>query len=300
MKNEYQKHIIKFDGGLGNQMFQYAFGKSLEKKGCCEIYYDNGVYIGDNPYRQFNLDIFKINDIKFIQAKYKKSIFKKILKECLVLKKFKQNINILEECNFKKYKKVKQKNNSFYYDESLYHLKENAYITGFFQNSKYFDDIREIILKNFQLDVELSEKNKNLLSKIQNSNSCSIHIRRGDYVLLNNFDVLPFNYYQEAMTIINSKYADTIFYVFSDDIEWCKNFFHDDSIFFVDNNLNYIDLELMKNCKNNIIANSTFSWWAAYLNNNPNKTVIAPIPIFTRVKNSYEFIPSDWTTIKWK
>lgn len=102
------------------------------------------------------------------------------------------------------------------------------------------------------------------------------------------------------MSIIKSKYADTIFYVFSDDIEWCKKIFHDDNIFFVDNNLNYIDLELMKNYKNNIIANSTFSWWAAYLNNDPNKTVIALIPIFTRVKNSYEFISSDWTTIKWK
>lgn len=146
------------------------------------------------------------------------------------------------------------------------------FIKGYFQTEKYFINCREEILQLFY-----SDKINNLInakySFINSINATSIHVRRGDYLKYpNRHPVLDINYYEEAL-----KYTkQDLIIVFSDDIEWCKNNIkHEKTLFIVDEK-DYIELFLMSKCKNNIISNSSFSWWGAWLNRNINKTVIAP------------------------
>ena len=159
---------------------------------------------------------------------------------------------------------------------------ENLCLHGYFQSHKYFNKNKETILNLLEIDNPIFKNRTN----IDFSNSCSVHIRRGDYVKiglthpLNPHPLQSIDYYKQAINIIN---ADKYF-VFSDDINWCKENLKDERLVFIDypeKNLNYFDadlceLQLMSLCQNNIIANSTFSWWSAYLNNNQNKKIIAP------------------------
>jgi hypothetical protein len=158
---------------------------------------------------------------------------------------------------------------------------------GGFQSEKYFKPIADIIrndlsFKNFIPDNDTLALEK----KILNFNSVSIHVRRGDYVNNKIYDVCTMAYYEKAMKAIRERTADPHFYIFSDDIHWCMNQFHDPYCTFVDvqqsreDPLN--DMRLMSLCKHNIIANSSFSWWAAWLNNNSQKIVICPYIWFDR------------------
>lgn len=171
----------------------------------------------------------------------------------------------------------------FCYQDIKISSSENIFLNGYFQSYKYFEKNKDIILdllqiKNYFFDIAV--KNMDF------SNSCSVHIRRGDYVKitqtnpLNPHPLQSIDYYKQAMNIIN---ADKYF-VFSDDINWCKENLKDERLVFIDysgKNLNYFaadlcELQLMSLCNDNIIANSSFSWWSAYLNNNKNKKIITP------------------------
>ena len=188
--------------------------------------------------------------------------------------------------------------------ESIIETQAPANIRGFFQNEKYFINVREQLLKDFELTEDLNRQNLEMLEKIKNTESVSVHFRRGDYTktrLASVFGCCGENYYKNAIKIVAEKLSNkpTLF-IFSDDIEWVKNNIKFDyETVFVDINSGkqgYFDLVLMKNCKHNIIANSSFSWWGAWLNENPNKIVVAPEPwICTRtVDNDFENVPDSW------
>jgi len=188
----------------------------------------------------------------------------------------------------------------------LYKTNLPLYIQGGFVSLKYFDKYRDIFLKEFLPKNDISGKNKELATHISSCNSVSVHIRRGDYSFDENAikknGLLPLDYYKQAIDIIKSKIDDTVFFVFSNDMEWvAENFKFDGQIVFVDNNndeFGYEDIRLMSLCKSNIIANSTFSWWGAYLNLTPEKIVIAPRNWLAYKKtNPEEFIPKDWLVI---
>jgi hypothetical protein len=161
----------------------------------------------------------------------------------------------------------------------------NIKLVGHFQSEKYFIEHRDKILELFEIDnttkTYLSEKYGDII----NQDTCSIHIRRGDYLGLPNYHpTQSIEYYKESIQIIGE---EKHFLVFSDDIEWCKeNFGFLINKTFISDNKDYEDLYLMSMCKNNIIANSTFSWWGAWLNNNENKQVIIPSKWFG-VSNSH-------------
>lgn len=176
--------------------------------------------------------------------------------------------------------------NFFAYNEEGFHYAEipkiegNVILNGYFQSEKYFKDYSEDIKKLFSYPKEIAEKilNKLVDSGIYSShiNTCSIHIRRGDYLNSpNHHPAQNMNYYMKA---IKKMPKDSVFIVFSDDIEWCKSNFPDlpEKFKFIEGGKDFEDLFMMSMCKNNIICNSTFSWWAAWLNNNPNKTVVVP------------------------
>jgi hypothetical protein len=184
------------------------------------------------------------------------------------------------------------------YGEPFFHYKKipyqpNLLINGYYQSEKYFINNKDKILKLFSID-EKSKKHINKKFKdILDLKTCSIHVRRGDYLRLpNHHPVCSLDYYKEAISLIN---VDK-FLIFSDDIPWCKENFIGDEFIFIEGNDDYVDLWLMSLCDDNIIANSSFSWWGAWLNQNPTKKVVAPNKWFGPAirHNIKDLIPETW------
>jgi hypothetical protein len=254
--------IIKLQGGLGNQLFQWAFGKSLSIDLNTELYLDLSFLYQDIPgitKRYLELNKFPLIQEKPIDIEYNQPLY--IINDNTPI----ENIN---------------KNS-------------NYYLNGYFQKEKYFKHNKQIILNYLNLD---SIKNNKFYEPIINCNSVSLHVRRTDYLLHQNYHpVQDIQYYNNALNHMDN--YDKIF-VFSDDIEWCKNNLKYDNMVFVTGHSNIEDLILMSYCKHNIIANSSFSWWSAWINQSNNKTVVAPKRWFgVQDNNSIGMIPDTWIQI---
>lgn len=283
------KNIVKFNGGLGNQMFQFAFGKALEKKMHFGTYFDMS-FFNKRYSRPFELDIFglKLNKIEDFLTKFKLALIWKLRKK-LNNKNF-LGINFYQESHFE-------------YDENLFKLKPNTYIEGFFQSEKYFKDIESELRTDFKFKNPPNEENQKLIEKIEKTNSVSLHIRRGDYVqkkhFINVYATCSLDYYKRGVELIANKYESPTLFIFSDDIEWVKENLKlpYDSIY-VNHNKgrhSFEDMRLMSLCKHNVIANSSFSWWGAWLNNNSKKIVIAPDKWFNDENIiQTDIIPTGW------
>jgi len=174
-------------------------------------------------------------------------------------------------------------------------VNDNTDIIGYLQSYKFFSNI------NIQDIFELKDDLKKLYSHFEFKNSVSIHVRRGDY--LNNthvYPILDLYYYESSLKILNEiGINNPKIYIFSDDIMWCKSNFNFENQFFIENNDDIIDLFIMSECENNIISNSTFSWWGAFLNKNPYKKVICPSIWFNNTNEIVNFkyddlIPENW------
>jgi hypothetical protein len=267
--------VANLMGGLGNQMFQYAAGRSLAILNNTELYLDLG-FLNTDPQgaytkREFNLDVFNI------KAK---------ISDKAVPDKFKSTSSWISKIA----SKFRTGSVSFFNEEGkgyrpeFYNCGDNTYLNGFWQSEKYFSKIRTELLSEFTPKVAIDKANDDILQKIRNTNAVSLHIRRGDYATLesaNKFHgLLSLEYYQKAISEIEKKQNDPVYFIFSDDIQWAnehlklKNPAH-----FISGNIgreSYKDIWLMKHCKHNIIANSSFSWWGAWLNASPSKIVISP------------------------
>ncbi|MBQ8250779.1 MAG: alpha-1,2-fucosyltransferase [Alphaproteobacteria bacterium] len=260
--------VVNLYGGLGNNMFQYATAFSYAKK------HNKILKVRRTTPRIFNSFLIPENIILEENPKYQKAFFERGSKQ-----NFEQVMG----------------------DDSF------QYLDGYFQNEAFFKEYREDILNEFKLKKELNSVNKNLAKKMNETNSVAVHIRRGDYLRHFKNDVLSNHYYLLAMDYIASKVDNPFFYIFSDDVKWVKNnlkvkYNH----MVVENNRRgdaVFDMYLMSLCKHNIIANSTFSWWGAWLNQNKDKIVIAPRVWLSR-KKAYEdtknVIPNNWIRIKEK
>ena len=280
--------IVRFDGRMGNQMFQWAFARAYEAK--------NGIMpIFDDSYETLKLQPFNL--IKQIKT-VKKPFFNKVLRKIIPFHNLRNRVT---ELSFDM-PKPKEEIHYKYYPELL-EQKAPVYFHGYFQSEKYFKDLRETLKEDFQLIFKLNDKNKKMLEKINNTESVSVHFRRGDCLkarVANRRGNCNNDYIFDAIEYIsqNTDKPLTLF-VFSDDIKWVKNNikFEQDTIY-VDINSDkkgWFDLELMKNCKHNIIVNSSFSWWGAWLNENPDKIVVAPNPYGKYYNfNSYDVVPESW------
>ena len=264
--------IVRVTGGLGNQMFQYAMYKSLEKKGKLVKLDSKSFYETKKEHNGYELE--RIFDIK-------------------PNKPTKEDLEKFDENNISTLFKIKRKlfgDKKFVYDtkeyvfnKDVYKLK-NSYLNGYWQSIKYFEGIENDIKKDFRFKNQLDNKNLEILNEIENSNSISIHIRRGDYMSPENYNmygcIATPTYYKKAIKVIEEKVENPIFFVFSNDMDWVKkNIQINSRVFYIDinsGNGSYKDMQLMSNCKHNIIANSSFSWWGAWLNENKNKIVVAP------------------------
>jgi hypothetical protein len=288
--------VIKVIGGLGNQLFQYALGRAIEIKLGYKVKYDICDF-KTYKLRNFELDKFKT---KFeLSSKFENILLRNIISKSLykIHSKFPSYISI-RILNYYLESEFKFVNN-------LFEIPESIYLSGYWQSEKYFREIKNVLIDELILKNQPSVENSKYLQKITNSNSVSIHIRRGDYIediSTNNIHgFCGLNYYNKSISTIESQINDPTFFVFSDDINWAKNNIRSKfTIYFVDINSDKPeeDLRLMSNCKHNIIANSSFSWWAAWLNPNINKIVIAPQLWFAnQYKNSINIVPIDWIKI---
>jgi hypothetical protein len=239
-------NIVKIIGGLGNQMFQYAFGRAMEEPAA----YDNTWYLTDHEHpRTYTLDKFntQITLYPFIRGQHLTN--ERVHKNDIG---FDLNLNVL-----------KQKDTNYY---------------GYWQHMAYYKDIlprlrKELTVKKEFYTIAFLE----LKRKIVNCESVAIHVRRTDYLYQKGFWNLDMDYYDKAWLLCNK--GEHLF-IFSDDIPWCKTYFKEDyfinPITFVNLKEDYLEFELLKLCKHKIIANSTFSYWAAILSNHPDQIIIAP------------------------
>lgn len=287
--------IVKLQGGLGNQMFQYAFACILAKRNNDTVLLDNSFFnykdkkLGFTP-REFELEIFN-ND-------YKKATQKEIISfdKLSVLNRFKKKCGLNYPIKYiEEYSK---------YNPYLLTINQDVYLQGYFQSYKYFVGYEDLVKKLFSFNAnKLSNSNKQIIKRIKETNSISIHIRRGDYVedkATNAYHgICSLEYYLEAIKLLESRYENLTLFFFSDDIEWVKITFKNikHQKFFVNNNVDnsYVDMLLMSSCKCNIIANSSFSWWGAWLNNNSLKVVVAP-ELWNQNKNfdASNLLPEEW------
>lgn len=289
--------IIRLKGGLGNQMFQYALGRVLSLKNNDQFKVDlsflNFTYKGITK-RSYDLDVFNLkidfsrdNEIPIIHKLNKSKYF-------FYLMTF-----------FKKIFKIKGQENSFSFDNRILNLKGDIFLDGYWQSPKYFNDYTDIIRQDFVFKDVFNNKVKTLVQEIKNCKSLCVHVRRGDFLNNNNHNVLKDDFYDICFKKLKDmgNLPDKI-YVFSDDINWCKENmnFEDIPTFF--STKEYAgkkgegDLFLMSNCKYFIIPNSTFSWWGAWLSNREGKVVVCPQKWFAdNNMNTKDLLPEEWIKI---
>jgi hypothetical protein len=276
-------------GGLGNQMFQYALGRSIAIENKTELSMDVSFLEirterKNFTQRDFALDCFNIQTAvsRWPQMGRLKTYF---------LKKFLRRI-IVEQ--------------GFPFNPELKRFRDNSLYVGYFQSEKYFLGIRPTLLNDFSLKKSLSAASIRVAEDILATNSVSVHIRRGDYV--SNAEVLGFHgicsidYYHHAIQKIEALQKNIKIFFFSDDINWVrKNLEVSVPCEFIDFNTgddSFQDLHLMSLCQHNIIANSSFSWWGAWLNTNPSKIVVAPERWFADGSvDTRDLIPNEWIRI---
>lgn len=290
--------IAKLRGGLGNQMFIYAFARYLANKHNTELKLDLSYY--QNYHRSYDLNNFniientatecEISSLKTFKSKHNKflSWLKYTLKNKPV-KMIPSNSYILDS--------------GIAFNQEYMNLPDNVYLEGLFQAENFFKDIKEIIKKELSFKEAAQGMNLEVLNNINQTNAVSLHIRRGDYITnkwaQENLGLCSLEYYQKAIKHIEETIENPHFFLFSDDIEWVKeNLKMQSPFYFVDCNneqTGYEDLRLMSNCKHHITANSSFSWWGAWLGKNENKIVIAPKTWFKSSSiDDTKVVPKEW------
>lgn len=271
--------VIKITGGLGNQMFQYAAAKalSLDKK--------LNLKIDKSSFQEYKLHAYGLHHFnvkpKFYSAD---SIWKK---------KFKRFFK----------KTFFYKESTFDYNKELFNINaDEIFLEGYFQSEKYFINYENEIRNDFLIKSPLKQQTIDTVTYMQSVNAVSIHFRRVDYIGNAVHETDKTEFYKEALKLIESKVKNPVYFLFSDDMPWVKeNFTTNFETHYIDFNnaeTNYEDLKLMSSCKHNIVTNSSFSWWGAWLNSNPGKIVVAPKLWFNDEKlDAKDIIPESWIKV---
>jgi hypothetical protein len=276
--------IAKLMGGMGNQMFQYAIARNLSIRNNVDLKIDLSFLKNRNMghnfvYRDYDLDLFNING----------------------------DFNI----NFSN-KIVVANQPHYHYSQPFMNSVSNSLNTGntvlldgYWQSPLFFSENEEQIRKDFEFKDDIENQTgivKDMLDSIKSNNSVMVNVRRTDYLNTNFHGVMGLDYINNAKQIMDSKVENTHYFIFSDDVEWCKENIHFDNMTIVDHQYkgdrfgHY--LQLMSKCKHFIIPNSTFAWWGAFLNRDTDKIVIAPKQWFADNSiNTTDLIPSNWIRI---
>jgi hypothetical protein len=291
--------IVRLQGGLGNQMFQYALGRHLAIKNDTPLKLDTTMLEGRDSAitkRDYSLSVFNIEE-SFATEKeiawFKKYQFKKGKSW------FWYNRLVTDRKTYAWEEKA-------YFEPWILTLKDPVYLDGWWQTERYFIDIRDTLRKDFTLKDDLGSESKKILSQISGTEAVALHIRRGDYISDPRTNAwigtCSNEYYSQAIRKIAATVKNPHFFIFSDDPDWAKE--HITPPFpttYVPRNATRPeeDIYLMSRCKHNIVANSSFSWWGAWLNDNSHKLVIAPKRWFLAPKMARtEIVPDTWATIE--
>ncbi len=298
--------IMSIYGGLGNQMFQYALGRHLSHRLNTEFKYDYSFNLIRTDFDQSDiLSIFDIFNVKGEKAT-KKEIqrFKSLSNRISIGKLYYYTKRILPGY-LKKYNYIYE--SYFHFNKDILALSNHCYLNGYWQSEKYFKDIEDLIRTDFRIIKPIDRININITKEIEYSESVSIHLRGRDYITREKTAKMHFTcdqaYYDKSINIISNRVKNPHYFIFSDDPEWAKEHIRIPyPCTYVEGNswnkTSYEDMRLMSLCKHNIIANSSFSWWAAWLNQNSKKNVIAPLKWFNdSKKNTDDLIPSTWIRI---
>lgn len=286
--------IAEIGRGLGNSMYVYAAAKSLAKHHNTELKLDTS-HLRSWPKLEksggdWEPELKRFNISSEIATR-------KEVRRFILRTRFRLTDKIIGR--FKLFERDVYRFPTSGSIEDFFNLPNNIYLKGYLGDEKFFKSIKSRIKREFTLKEENKKKIKLLLDKISKENSVSIHVRRGDLIKIGALVLSP-DYYKKAIEKIKKKVKNTKFYVFSDDIWWCKENFKNFGIKFnfIHGTKGWEDLELMRDCKHNILANSALSWWAGYLNPNPRKIVIAPEPFTHWVsKDNYDNLPKKWVRI---
>ncbi len=287
--------IVKLIGGLGNQLFQYALGRSLAYLNKTELKLDITNFESYEPH-SYNLKYFNI--LENLTTKKEVGRFKKYKKKNGKIW-FLYNRFVADKSKY-----VQEQR--FDFDPSILDIKADAYLDGYWQTEKYFKEIEDDLRKELTLKKPLSSYSKSIGDEISKTNAVSLHVRRGN--LVTNPIYTAFHgfcspeYYQNAIELIAKRVSSPHFFIFSDDYEWVVENFKSLQYPFTciknGDDKNYEDLILMSMCKHNIIANSSFSWWGAWLNPKKNKIVVAPKKWSNAPKNNTkDLLPDGWIII---
>ena len=270
--------IVKISGGLGNQMFQYAFAQALKAAGNADVKLDLGTYRAKSDYNGIDLvhngfELADLFNVEFEEAPKKD-----------VLRLSYQPTNLLNR-SLRKYftKKTHFIDKKASFQPELLNMPDkDLYFEGDWQTEKYFLPIEDEIRKTFTFKKALSHESEKLAASL-GTDSASIHIRRGDYLKTQTLNVCGKAYYLNAIKLLLEKKDINQLLVFSDDLEWCRGELKLENfgikLIYVDWNTkkdSWQDMALMSKCNSHIIANSTFSWWGAWLDSRKEKTVICP------------------------
>lgn len=267
--------IVNILGGLGNQMFEYAMYLALK-----EAHPDEEVLLCRRSYKGYHLhngyELDRIFDIKAPEA----SLWQlaKVAYPFINYRTWQVMRHWLPQ---RKSMTIADTNIQYNYHDVI--RTDSLFYDGYWQNEGYFKPIREKVLESFSFPEILDENNRRLSAKILSKNAVSCHVRRGDYLKNQIYCVCNSHYYKEAINKMNTLVVPDLYCIFSDDITWCRENLMDiignKEVVFVDWNKgknSFRDMQLMSLCEHNIIANSSFSWWGAWLNDNKNKVVVAP------------------------
>lgn len=252
--------IVQLISGLGNQLFQYALYRSLQLKGK-KVYLDDYTYYklsGVPEDCTYQLDMWNL--------KYNSVSKNLILKIKFLIEKYLNKFG-LKYTAFPKFKEKAVHT----FDSTVFEI-DNHYCEGWWQSEKYFKDIKNELKRDFEYKGKWSDKNREFRDLMRHTNSVCIHVRRGDYLKASDIygNICTEDYYKKSIAYIKEKISNPHFFIFSNDIDWCKDFFKNEAnATFVEGNedyaVSYMDLVLMTYCKHHIIANSSFSWWGAWL-----------------------------------
>ena len=291
--------IVKLIGGLGNQMFQYAAGRTLAAKHGTTLKLDIS---GFESYelRDYSLHAFRIQEsfaateeVARVKGAFKNRLARVAFRLIQRLKPYYR-------------RSVFRESSVSLFDPNILKTPQEIYLDGYWQSEKYFKEIESTIRQEFTFKHPPEGRNAELVGQIQACDSVSLHVRRGDYVTNPvTYEVLGVcspAYYRTAIQQLTQSIQGPHFYVFSDDIDWVRrNLWIDYPVTYVNHNgidKDYEDLRLMSQCKHHIIANSTFSWWGAWLCNYSGKIVIVPHRWFKQPHlNAEDIVPPSWLRV---
>ena len=289
--------IVNIIGGLGNQMFQYALAIVLQQK-----HPDEAVFIDISHFHGYHLhsgfELQRIFDIQLPIAKRRCLMRLTYYIPHYTLSRFFRRILPQKKTEY-------IERAAYQYDEKVFSVHGNCYFEGYWQSPKYFEAYRSVIINAFRFPTFIDFDNMAAEKQMKAENSVVLHVRRGDYVgSVMYARICTLDYYRKAIETVVKKIQSPRFFIFSNDINWCKNnivpMIQKYDVSFIDFNTgknSYRDMHLISLARCCIVANSSFSWWGAWLNERNDKIVIAPSR-WVNGSDSKDIYPSDWLLIE--